>query len=119
MLFWQTLLIWLLNGVTYWTGLLAIQEGAPGFLGALFIQSGTALAIAIPSTPGYLGPFEASLQVLLGLYQIPAETILSYAIALRFLMYVTVPIIAAGLVIQMGLPAVLAAYRTARVTEKS
>jgi glycosyltransferase 2 family protein len=117
-LFLQTLLIWLLNGVTYWTGLLAIQEWVPGYLGALFIQSGTALAIAIPSTPGYLGPFEASLQVLLGLYQIPAETILSYAIALRFLMYITIPIIAAGLVIQMGLPAVLGAYRTARITEK-
>jgi hypothetical protein len=118
-LFLQTCMIWLLNSITYWTGLLAIQEWTPGFLGALFIQSGAALAIAIPSTPGYLGPFEASLQVLLGLYHIRTETILSYAIALRFLMYVTIPIIAAGLVIQMGLPTVLAAYRTARSTEKS
>jgi glycosyltransferase 2 family protein len=90
----ETLCAWLLNGVTYWTGLLALDRSAPGFLGALFIQSGTALAIAIPSTPGYIGPFEASLRVLLGLYHIPPEAIFSYAIALRLLMYVTIPVIA-------------------------
>jgi glycosyltransferase 2 family protein len=83
--------------------LLAFEEYRPGFMGALFIQSGAALAIAIPSTPGYIGPFEASLQVLLKLYEIPAATILSYAIALRVVMYITVPIIAIVLVFRLGL----------------
>jgi glycosyltransferase 2 family protein len=105
----ESLCAWLLNGATYWTGLLAFEEYRPGFMGALFIQSGTALAIAIPSTPGYIGPFEASLQVLLKLYDIPAAIILSYAIAMRVVMYVTVPIIAIvfgfrlGLLSQLGL----------------
>lgn len=99
----ESLGVWLLNGVTYWTGLLAFDAYRPGFIGALFIQSGTALAIAIPSTPGYLGPFEASLQVLLKLYGIPPATILSYAIALRVLMFVTIPIIAMVLGWRLGL----------------
>ncbi|WP_404789525.1 lysylphosphatidylglycerol synthase transmembrane domain-containing protein [Altericista sp. CCNU0014] len=99
----ESLCAWLLNGATYWTGLLAFEAYRPGFIGALFIQSGAALAIAIPSTPGYIGPFEASLQVLLGLYEIPAATILSYAIAMRVVMYVTVPAIAMVLGWRLGL----------------
>ncbi|MGB8702435.1 MAG: lysylphosphatidylglycerol synthase transmembrane domain-containing protein [Thermosynechococcaceae cyanobacterium] len=102
-LFLETLGAWLLNGVTYWTGLMAFQEHGPGFLGALFIQSGSALAIALPSTPGYIGPFEASLRVLLGLYRIPADVVLSYALALRLIMYVTIPIIAGLLILRLGL----------------
>ncbi len=98
-----TLTAWLLNGVTYWTGLVAFNELAPGFWGALFIQSGAALAIAIPSTPGYIGPFEASLQVLLGLYRMPSEVILSYTLVLRFLMYVTIPMISIVLIFKLGL----------------
>jgi glycosyltransferase 2 family protein len=89
--------------VTYWSGLLAFNEQAPGFWGALFIQSGAALAIAIPSTPGYIGSFEASIRVLLELYNIPTEVILSYALALRFLMYVTIPIISIVLIFKLGL----------------
>jgi glycosyltransferase 2 family protein len=99
----ESLCAWLLNGVTYWTGLLAFEVYQPGFIGALFIQSGSALAIAIPSTPGYIGPFEASLQVLLGLYQIPSAIVVSYAIAMRVVMYVTIPIIAIVLGFRLGL----------------
>jgi glycosyltransferase 2 family protein len=99
----ESLCAWLLNGVTYWTGLLAFDVYQPGFIGAMFIQSGSALAIAIPSTPGYIGPFEASLQVLLGLYNIPPAIILSYAIAMRVVMYVTIPVIAIVLGFRMGL----------------
>jgi glycosyltransferase 2 family protein len=99
----ESLCVWLLNAVTYWTGLLAFEIYRPGFIGALFIQSGAALAIAIPSTPGYIGPFEASLQVLLRLYEIPSATILSYAIALRIIMYITIPIIAIMVGFRLGL----------------
>jgi glycosyltransferase 2 family protein len=86
--------VWLLNGVTYWAALVAFNITQPGFWGALFIQSGTALAIALPSTPGYLGPFEAGIKATLGLYDIPLATLLSYAIALRVQMYITIPAIA-------------------------
>ena len=99
----ESLCVWLLNGVTYWTGLLAFEVYRPGFIGALFIQSGAALAIVIPSTPGYIGPFEASLQVLLGLYQIPSAIVVSYAIAMRVVMYITIPIIAIVLGFRLGL----------------
>ncbi len=97
LLFGQTLLAWLLNGLTYWSTFAALQSFNPGVVDALFIQSGTALAIAVPSTPGYIGPFEASLRVLLAPYPIPTDTVVSYALLLRFLMYVTIPFLAIAL----------------------
>lgn len=93
----ESAVVWLLNGVTYWTALLAFNLIEPGFWGALFIQSGTALAIALPSTPGYLGPFEAGIRATLGLYDVPLATLMSVAIALRLQMYITIPAIASVL----------------------
>ncbi len=99
----ETVAVWGLNGVTYWSGLVAFGLVAPGFWGALFTQSATALAIAIPSTPGYIGPFEAGIRFSLGIYAIPVSAIIAYAIAMRFLMYITIPIIAGMIAMSLGL----------------
>jgi hypothetical protein len=101
----ETLLIWLLNGVTYWTGFIAFDMLKPGFLGALLTQSLTALAIALPSTPGYIGPFEAGIRFSLQVYGLPIYLIIAYAVAMRFLMYVTIPIIAGAVALRTGLSA--------------
>lgn len=90
----ETVCIWSLNGITYWSGLMAFGITSPGFLGALLTQSTTALAIALPSTPGYIGAFEAGIRFALSVYAIPLDTMIAYAIALRFIMYVTIPAIA-------------------------
>lgn len=94
----ETVLVWGLNGITYWSGLIAFGILAPGFPGALLTQSTTALAIAIPYTPGYVGPFEAGIRFSLSVYDIPVPVVIAYAVALRFIMYVTIPIIA-GIVV--------------------
>ncbi|HAX79125.1 MAG TPA: hypothetical protein DCY88_25685 [Cyanobacteria bacterium UBA11372] len=99
----ETFFIWALNGIIYWTGLLAFGIPTPGFLGALFIQSSTALAIALPSSPGYIGPFEAGIRFALSLYSTPSSTVIAYAIALRFLMMVTIPIIGLAIATKLGL----------------
>lgn len=99
----ETFGIWGLNGITYWTVLLAFGIIDPGFLGALFIQSSTALAIALPSTPGYLGPFEAGIRFGLSFYSIDSDTVIAYAIALRFLMMVTTTIIGLAIAAKLGL----------------
>jgi glycosyltransferase 2 family protein len=99
----ETICIWGLNAIAYWTGLMAFKIAAPGFLGALFIQSSTALAIALPSTPGYVGPFEAGIRFALGIYSTPINITIAYAIALRFLMCVTIPIIGFAIAARLGL----------------
>lgn len=99
----ETALIWSLNAITYWSALLAFGILAPGFAGALFTQSTTALAVALPTTPGAVGAFEVGIRFSLGLYQIPLDLTLAYAVALRFLMFVTIPIIALVISARLGL----------------
>jgi glycosyltransferase 2 family protein len=98
-----TLLIWGLNGITYWTGLLAFDITSPGGLGALLVQSCTALAIALPSSPGYIGPFEAGVRFALNLYAIPVNVIAGYTLAMRLSMFVTTPIVAWAIATRLGL----------------
>jgi glycosyltransferase 2 family protein len=99
----MTLLIWGLNGITYWTGLLAFDITSPGWLGALLVQSCTALAIALPSSPGYIGPFEAGVKFALNLYAIPINVIVGYTLAMRLSMYVMTPIVAWTIATRLGL----------------
>ena len=99
----QTVVIWLLNGITYWAALVSFGIVTPGFLGALFVQSSTALAIALPSTPGYIGPFEAGIRGSLDIFGIPGELSIACAVALRLIMYGTIPLIAGTLALNIGL----------------
>lgn len=99
----QTLCSWGLNAITYWAGLKALSIDAPGMAGAIFTQSATAFTIALPSSPGYIGPFEAGIHYALSLYQVSSEQSLACALLLRFLMYVTIPMIAALLMLHLGL----------------
>ncbi len=103
----ETILIWGLNAVTYWAGLLAFgmvaPAPAPGFLGALFIQSTTALAIILPSTPGYVGAFEAGIRFALSLYKLPIDLIIAYALALRAVMFIATPLIGMAVGVRLGL----------------
>ncbi len=50
------------------------------FSGAVFLQSIIGLAVAIPSSPGFFGPFEAAARVGLGLWDVPATQAVSFAI---------------------------------------
>ncbi|WP_083886967.1 lysylphosphatidylglycerol synthase transmembrane domain-containing protein [Nodosilinea nodulosa] len=107
----QAVLSWGLNGITYWAVLKALNIDIVGVWGAFFTQSATALAIALPSSPGYIGPFEAGLRYALGLYGVPVDQVVAYAVIMRFLMYITVPVIAAAIALSLGL-------RTADFTPK-
>lgn len=95
--------IWGMTGMTYWFLMLAFGITTPGPMGALFVQGVVALAIAIPSSPGYLGPFEAAIRFGLGLYAIPPEAIVAFAITLRMLMFSSLTAIGFFLATQLGL----------------
>jgi glycosyltransferase 2 family protein len=53
------------------------------FYGALFLQSLIGLAVAAPSSPGFFGPFEASIKVGLGLWGVSAEKSVPFAVGLH------------------------------------
>ncbi|HEX2201954.1 MAG TPA: lysylphosphatidylglycerol synthase transmembrane domain-containing protein [Longimicrobium sp.] len=59
---------WSFLAVSFWLAFRAFGITAPGYLGAVFLQSLIALAVAIPSAPGFFGPFEAAARWGLGLW---------------------------------------------------
>ncbi len=105
--FAQTIIIWLLNGLTFWFGMIAVGISSPGYTGALFTQSITALAIALPSTPGYIGPFEAGVRGTLVLFNVPVDTSIACALSLRLIMYVSIPVLAGILLMILGYSRIL------------
>ncbi len=96
-------LSWLLNGVTYWAVLMALGITSPGWLGAIATQSLTAFAIALPSSPGFVGPFEAAVRLGLGLYDVGATEAIAAALVLRLLMYGITPLVGLAIALRLGL----------------
>lgn len=101
--FFETVLIVALSVIMFWSAMAAFGITAPGIPGAVMTQSVTTLGMAIPSAPGYIGTFEAAIRVSLELYQVPADSIIAYALAFHALVFVT--LVAAGgvLALRMGL----------------
>jgi len=71
---------WLLGAASYLFALRAFGIDSVSFLGSIFLQSLIALAIAIPSSPGFFGPWEAAAKLGLGLWGVPAGKAVSFAV---------------------------------------
>ncbi len=86
--------LWLVNALSF-----HVAYGAFGIAGsfgsALLLQGLLAFGIAVPSTPGFIGPFEAVIVAVLGLFAVPDATAFSYALAYHVTTFV--PIIVLGL----------------------
>ncbi len=52
----------------------------PGYVGAIFLQSAVGVAVAIPSAPGFFGPFHAAAVWGLGLWGVDTSRAASFAI---------------------------------------
>ncbi len=71
---------WVFLALSYLAGFRAFGIEEVPFAGAVFLQSVISLAVAIPSSPGFFGPFEAAARVGLGVWGVPAEEAVSFAI---------------------------------------
>ena len=90
-----SLFFWLWHSASFWLGFRAFGIEA-GYAGALFLNGITALAVAIPSAPGFFGPFEAAVRValvnVLGIGENPA-----LAFAAGYHIAAFIPVTAIGL----------------------
>ena len=86
-------MLWLVNALAFYICFAAFDIRTP-YVGALLLQGLLVLGIALPSTPGYIGPFEAAIVAALGLYGVPNELAFSYALAFHVTTFV--PIILLG-----------------------
>ncbi len=98
-----SLVIWLVAGLGVWVGLLAFGIRLP-FVAAIFLQSVIALAVALPSAPGFFGVFEAAARIgLVQVWGVAAGPALAFAIGFHLAGFIPVSAIGLYYVWRLGL----------------
>lgn len=74
------LLQWSLIATTYLVGLTAFGLGDVGWIGATFATAVTAIGVAVPSSPGFVGTYQALIVKALEAFSITRSPAFSYAV---------------------------------------
>ena len=99
--FW-TLLHWLTNALAFWIAFRAVGITAP-YSAALFLQGLISVGVAIPSSPGFFGPFEAFAKTGLQIYSVPVTLAVTWAIGFHLLSFVPITALGAYYFSRLGL----------------
>jgi glycosyltransferase 2 family protein len=94
---------WLFLALSFWLAFRAFGIHEAGFAAALFLQSLIALAVAIPSSPGFFGPFEAAAKLGLSLWGVAPEKAVSFAVGFHIGGFIPVTLIGIYYVWRLGL----------------
>lgn len=97
-----TVLHWLVNAAAFSLGFEAVGIEVP-FTAALFLQGVIAIGVAIPSSPGFFGVFEAFAIVGLGVYGIANDLAVTWAIGFHLLSFIPITLIGAWYFSRLGL----------------
>jgi uncharacterized protein (TIRG00374 family) len=97
-----TLLHWLVNALAFWIAFRAVGIGVP-FSAALFLQGLIAIGVSIPQAPGFFGVFETFGKYGLGIYGVPPDAAVTWAISFHFLSYVPITVIGTWYFVRAGL----------------
>lgn len=98
-----TAALWLLNGLAFWLGFKAFDIQAP-FSAAVFLQALVALAVVLPSAPGFFGLYEAAVRVgLVDIWGIELNKAMGFAIGIHIGGYIPVTLIGLAYVWRIGL----------------
>ena len=81
---------WAFLATSYLLAFRAFGITEPGYLGAVFLQSLVAMAVAIPAAPGFFGVFEAASVYGLGLWGVDRSRAVSFAMSFHILGWLTV-----------------------------
>ncbi|MCU0625835.1 MAG: flippase-like domain-containing protein [Gemmatimonadaceae bacterium] len=111
-LFW-TVAHWLVNATSYYLIFRAVGMTVP-FSAALFLQGLVSIGVAIPSSPGFFGPFEAFAKEGLRLYAVATPVAVTWAVAYHLLNFLPITIVGAVQFARLGL-----SLRDVRGTEPS
>ncbi|MGQ0539116.1 MAG: lysylphosphatidylglycerol synthase transmembrane domain-containing protein [Gemmatimonadaceae bacterium] len=99
---WWTAVHWLVSGVAFWLGMLAVGIEAP-FSAALFVQSLIAIGVAAPAAPGFFGLFEFFGTEGLAIYGVSRDLAVSWAIGFHILSFIPITLLGALYFVRMGL----------------
>jgi glycosyltransferase 2 family protein len=97
-----TVVHWLVNALAFWIAFRAVGIDSP-FSAALFLQGLIAIGVSIPQAPGFFGVFETFGKYGLGIYGVPPDAAVTWAIGFHFLSYVPITVIGAWYFLRAGL----------------
>ena len=97
-----TVLHWLVNALAFWIAFRAVGITTP-FSSALFLQGLIAIGVAIPSSPGFFGPFEAFAKAGLQIYAVPVTLAVTWAVGFHLLAFVPITAMGAFYFSRLGL----------------
>jgi uncharacterized protein (TIRG00374 family) len=100
--FFWTVVHWLCNAFAFWLGFQALHLAAP-FSAGLLLQGLIAIGVAIPSTPGFFGPFEAVGKAGLAVYGVSNAEAVSWVIGFHVLSFIPITIMGAWYLARMKL----------------
>ena len=102
MVFFTSVLIWLLETVKYWFVMHAFSFTVSFF--ALMLLNGIAnLATTIPSAPGYIGTWEAVTKAVLVAYGVDGAQALGYAVVLHVALWLPITLLGAYFMTREGI----------------
>jgi uncharacterized protein (TIRG00374 family) len=97
-----TLLHWLVAAASFWIAFKAFGISVP-VTASLFLQGLIALGVALPSSPGFFGVFEAFAKAGLGVYGVAPALAVSWAIGFHLLTFIPITVIGAVYFVRLGI----------------
>lgn len=99
---WWAVAHWIVNALAMYIGFVAVGIDVP-ISAAFFLQGVVALAVAVPSSPGFFGVFELSSVLGLTVYGIGDKLAVSWALAYHLLSFIPITIMGAVYFARLGL----------------
>lgn len=90
-----SLYLWLVIAAIYLLGILAFDIPAPLLVGSITVSTIVAIAVSVPSAPGYIGSFQLGCTLSLALFNVSQSHAIAYSIVLHLTQFAGV--VAAGL----------------------
>ena len=97
-----SVVLWLVNALSFFLAFQAFELPV-NFAGALVLQGVLAFGIAVPSAPGYVGPFEAAITAVLAIYGIGASQAVAYAVGYHLTTFVPITVLGVWSATRTGL----------------
>lgn len=99
---WWTLLHWLVNALAFWIAFRGVNVDAP-YSAALFVQGLIAIAVALPSSPGFFGVWEIAARMGLTLFGISQSLAITWAVSFHILSFIPITLIGLWYFLRLGL----------------
>lgn len=97
-----SVVLWLVNALSFYLAFMAFDLPVD-YVGAVVLQGVLAFGIAIPSAPGYIGPFEAAITAVLAVYGIGASQAVAYAVGYHITTFIPITLLGVWSATRTGL----------------